>query len=347
MKFRSFRQRLNAAFLLSSLVPTLLCSALLLQIFRFRMHSTQTQAAQQQLTAAEGALDRVSQGLQDTVTTLRRSPWVIDALLGEEADDARVNNALFEATEALRDYAVFHLYDISGTWRYSTRSAPSQKRLPTTWGALYAAAQTPGTVVSYASEDPSSQDTPALRCAALLSDAYGAPAGYLVMDFWENQLGELLGSLAGAQNELLLLDGHWRSVYCTQSTQVLTLGETLREQLLSGKALTGASDQFRYTVRQNKTTGLYLILQQPQLFTQGTLRLLYTVSALCALACVILSITLGLRLSHQVFEPIGRLHRAIRQVEKNNLQVRVPVPQDRQDELTELATQFNGCSRPN
>ena len=52
MKFRSFRQRLNAAFLLASLVPTLLCSALLLQVFRIRMGSTQTQAAQQQLTAA-------------------------------------------------------------------------------------------------------------------------------------------------------------------------------------------------------------------------------------------------------------------------------------------------------
>ncbi len=341
MKFRSFRQRLNAAFLLTSLVPTLLCSALLLQVFRLRMNATQTQAAQQQLTAAEGALDRVSQALQDTVTTLRRSPWVMDALLGEEADDAKVNNALFEATDSLRSYAVFSLYDISGTWRYSTRSAPSTRRLSTTWGALYAAAQAPGQVVSCASEDPSSQDAPAIRCAALLSDAYGAPAGYLVMDFWESQLGELLGSLAGAQNELLLLDNHWRSVYCTQSTQVLTLAETLRAQLLSGRALTGASDQFRYTVRQNEATGLYLILQQPQLFTPGTLRLLYTVSALCALSCVILSVTLGLRLSHQVFEPIGKLHRAIRQVEKNNLQVQVPIPEDRQDELTELATQFN------
>ena len=341
MKFRSFRQRLNAAFLLTSLVPTLLCSALLLQVFRLRMNASQTQAAQQQLTAAEGALDRVSSGLQEAVTTLRRSPWVIDALLGEEADDARVNSTLFDASDSLRRYAVFSLYDISGTWRYSTQSAPSSKTLPTTWGALYAAAQAPGKVVSSASEDPSSQDAPAIRCAALLSDAYGAPAGYLVMDFWESQLAELLGSLAGAQNELLLLDNHWRSVYCTQSTQVLTLAETLREQLLSGKVLTGASDQFRYTVRQNETTGLYLILQQPQLFTPGTLRLLHTVSALCALGCVILSITLGLRLSHQVFEPIGKLHRAIRQVEKNDLRVQVPIPQDRQDELTELATQFN------
>ena len=37
LHFSSFRQRLNAAFLAVSLAPLLLCSALLLQIFRFRM----------------------------------------------------------------------------------------------------------------------------------------------------------------------------------------------------------------------------------------------------------------------------------------------------------------------
>ena len=182
MKFRSFRQRLNAAFLLASLVPTLLCSALLLQVFRIRMGSTQTQAAQQQLTAAEGALDRLSQGLQEAAATLGRSPWVTGALLGEEGENANVNNVLFQATDALRSYAVFQLYDISGSCRYSTRSAPSAGSLPTAWGVLYAAAQAPGGLVFYPSEDPSSQEAPALRCAALLSDTYGAPAGYLVVD---------------------------------------------------------------------------------------------------------------------------------------------------------------------
>ena len=37
LHFHSFRQRLNAAFLAVSLAPLLLCSALLLQIFRFPM----------------------------------------------------------------------------------------------------------------------------------------------------------------------------------------------------------------------------------------------------------------------------------------------------------------------
>ena len=47
LRFSSFRQRLNAAFLAVSLVPLLLCSALLLQIFRLRMTADQQQNAQE------------------------------------------------------------------------------------------------------------------------------------------------------------------------------------------------------------------------------------------------------------------------------------------------------------
>ena len=341
MRFRSFRRRLNAAFLAGSLIPTLLCSVLLLQTFRLRMHSNLQQTAQQQLTAAQAALDRVESGFERTLDALQGSTLVTQALFDEKAEDAKVNNQLFEATEDLRSFGAFHLYDITGLLRYSTQSAISAQRLPTDWGVLYAAAQRPGSLVFRAAEDPSSQDEPQLRWAALLQDAYGAPVGYLVIDMWESQLGALLGGLAGAQNELLLLDRHWRPVYCTQSAQILTLSQTLRTQLLSGRSLTGASDEFLYTVSCHPATGLYLVLQQPQIFTRGTLRLLYTVSALCALGCVILSIFLGLRLSRQVFEPIGRLHRAIRRVEKNDLQARVTLPENQSDELTELAVQFN------
>ena len=46
LRFSSFRQRLNAAFLAVSLVPVLLCSALLLQIFRLRMTADQQQNAE-------------------------------------------------------------------------------------------------------------------------------------------------------------------------------------------------------------------------------------------------------------------------------------------------------------
>lgn len=341
LRFRSFRQQLNAAFLAVSLIPLLLCSVLLVQIFQLRMASDARQNAQQQLAAALDALDSVHTGFQGIVDTLDSDRLVTQALFDEQAEDTKVYEQLFQATESLRSYAAFHLYDISGNWRYSTQSAPEEKTLSTNWGILYRAAQTPGVVVYSASEDPASLSAPLLQAGALLTDPYGAPMGYLTMELGSTQLTALLGGLAGAQNQLLLLDECWRPVYCTQSGRALALADTLRTQLLDGKALTGSSDNFVYTAAGDAATGLTLVLQQPRVFTRGTLRLLYTISALCALGCVILSIVLGLQLSRQIFDPIGRLHRAIRRVEKNDLEVQIPIPADRENELTDLARQFN------
>lgn len=335
--FRSFRRQLNAAFLAVSLIPLLLCSVLLIQIFRLRIRSDTRQAAQQQLSAASAALETIHGQLQSAAARLEEEPLVVQALFREEAEDSKVYECLFTATESLRSYGAFHLYDISGAWRYATQAPPQSRSLPTSWGILRQAAQTPGNVVYCAAEDGSTL----LRAAAMISDPHGAPVGYLVMEQDSAQLSALLGSLAGAQNQLLLLDAHWRPIYGTQAAQAQALAEALRSRLLSGKTLDGASDNFLFTAAQVPDSGLYLILQQPQVFTRGTLQLFYTVGALCALGCILLSIFLGLQLSRQIFEPIGRLHRAIRQVEKNDLAVQVPIPDRQENELTELARQFN------
>ena len=72
LHFHSFRQRLNAAFLAVSLAPLLLCSALLLQIFRFRMTADQQQNAQQQLSSACHALNTMQDGILSAAESLQR-----------------------------------------------------------------------------------------------------------------------------------------------------------------------------------------------------------------------------------------------------------------------------------
>ena len=322
LRFSSFRQRLNAAFLAVSLVPLLLCSALLLQIFRLRMTADQQQNAQQQLDGACYAVDTMHEGLASAAAALQKSRTVLRALSGGRADSA-------------------DLYDADGTLRYSTQTAPEEQMLSTSWGVLQEAAQEePGVIVYCASGNPLDLDEPVLRAAARLT-MDGQTAGYLVAAMYESHFRTLLDAMAGAQNALLVMDRFWHGIYCSQQAQVLTLSNALRGQLLAGRALTGLSDNFLYTARQSGTTGLYLVLQQPQVFTRGTLRLLYTVSALCALGGAAVSIFLSLQLSRQMFRPIGRLHDAISQVGQNDLQVQVAIEEDRRDELSELAQQFN------
>lgn len=337
--FRSFRRRLNRAFLAVSLIPMLLCATLMLEIFRSRMESSAREASQYHLAAGVEALDTLSGGLSQVMGQLSRDPVVCQALFREEAEDSQVYDRLFSATEPLRGQARFDLYDISGTFRYSTQAAPEKTHRKTGWGILRQAAQAGPNTLVYAASDGLDGDAP-LLAAALLADGYGAPVGYLVISLSDAQLGALLADYAD-QGTLALLDGHWHSIYCTQPEQGGAIAGALRGQLLGGKALTGAGPDSDCLVARHEETGLTLALEWPRAFTQSTWNLLYTVGILCALVCVGVSVILGLQLSRQMYRPIDALHRGFRQVEKNNLHIQVSLPKGQRDELTELTEQFN------
>ena len=334
----SFRKRLFAGFLIVSLVPLLICSAMLLQIFRLRMTSSADTQSEQALDESILALDKLDAGIRGAVQALRGNRTVSQALFDERAEDTLVNGQLFRASGEAKNFARLDLYDISGLWRYSTQTAPASLRLPTSWGILYEAAQAAENELVYiAGEQPSSDAV--LQGAALLTDAYGAPMGYLVISVSPAGLQSLLGGKAGAQNVLAVLSRYWRPVYCTNDTLGDQLAARLRAQLLSGGTLSGLSEDYVYRIRRHGATGLCVVLQQPQVFTRSTMRLLYTVSISCALICIGVCVVMSFQMSRQLFRPIGQLHNALQQVGKNNLEVHVPVLQS--DELGELAQQFN------
>ena len=112
--FHSFRQRLNAAFLAVSLVPMLICSALLLQIFRLRLQTDASETAQTQLDSISQSFDALHEGFQEVLDSLQTNSLVTKALFDGTAEDSEVYTQLFSATESVRSFARFDLYDISG-----------------------------------------------------------------------------------------------------------------------------------------------------------------------------------------------------------------------------------------
>ena len=84
LHFHSFRQRLNAAFLAVLLAPLLLFSALLLQIFRFRMTADQQPHAQLQLSIACHAVNAMHECILSAAESLQRDGLVTQALAGAQ-----------------------------------------------------------------------------------------------------------------------------------------------------------------------------------------------------------------------------------------------------------------------
>ena len=334
----SFRGRLFGAFLVVSLVPLLVCSAMLLQIFRLRMTNDARREMAGQLETVSRGLDAAFEAFGQAAGGLEGNSILARALAGGGGEDTLVYQELFEATGQARGKARFDLYDLEGHWRYSTDLRGED--LPTDWGVLRAARESGGGLAYRACEDVSDSSAPLLRGAALLHGPGGEPAGYLTVSLYYSHFHQLLEGSYSSRNDLVLLSRYWRPVYCVQPSLADSLAGRLRRELLSGQGLRETSEGFFHAVAWNEASGLYLVLQRPQVFTQETMNLLYTVSLTCAVVCVAISVLMSLRLSRQLFRPIQRLHRGIGEVVQNNLDVQV-VPEG-DDELGELAQRFNG-----
>ena len=332
----SFRKRLTGAFLAASLIPLLLCSVLMVQLARLRMTSQAQDTAQSQAEALCGAVRAVDDTLLDAAAALGRSTLVSSALAEGRGESTRVYNEFFRATTLPREYSGLSLYDLSGRRLYFTRGG-GEPSLSTNWGILYAAAHAgPGQTVFMASEDPEDMTSPLLQGAVLLR-AEGRELGYLVMDIYYTDFPRIFQGTYGAQSDFLLLSPFFRPVYASQSSLNEQVVQTLRGQLLAGKA--PSSGDYLYHIVQEPATGLFLVLRQGQVFPGNTLGQFYLVCASCALVCVAASVILSLTLSRQISSPVGKLQEAIALVERDDLNVQVS-PTD-QDELGQLAMEFN------
>ena len=336
----SFRRRLFAGFLAASLIPTLACSAMMLQVFRLRMAGEAEREMAEHLAAASAALDTAFDAFSQAASRLQGSAIAARALAGDGAEeDTLVNGELFAAAGEARGYAAFDLYDLGGRRRYSTRQTAGEAALPTGWGVLHAAAEQGEPLRFTACGDVTDTESPLLQGAVTLTGAGDRETGYLVVSVYYAGFRQLLEGKYGAQNELVLLSPYWRPVYCVQPSLADALAPRLRGRLLAGRELDDPAEAVLYAAARHEKSGLYLVLRRPQVFTAETIRLLHTVSLGCAVVCVALSVCMGLALSRQMFRPIQRLRQGIGEVEHDNLDVCVPA--EGEDELGELAGRFN------
>lgn len=334
---RSFRTRLFIAILAASLIPLLICSALLLQVFRIRMTAASQADAEESLNSAQEVLDGLYLDFNAAAAAISMDQTVTDAAKRSVTNSSEVYGRFLDLTTQLHANACVELYDSGGHWLYSTRNLRGGD-MAVNWGALYAARRSGESVFMQPDDDVSG--APLLIGAAPLRTRSGDTAGYLVAKFYQSDLDRAFSGAADSSEDILLLSAYWRGIYCTQDALLEPMSEALRARLLSGGDLNSYDAEFSYTVGHSEGTGLYIVLSQPRLFTTSTMRLLYTVSISCALICLTISIFMSFTLSRELFRPVKRLHSAIEEVASHN-NLDVYVQPEHKDELGELAERFN------
>ncbi len=328
MKNLSFRNKLLLAFLLIGVVPLLICTVLMLNIFRVTLAGNARDAAEAELDGAVGSFDSLLHGGTEVLDALSCDRLICSELAQPGAAASQsVYDALYSLSSELRGQADFALYSSDGALLFTTGTG-SADELNVHWGLLNSAAGSDGAV--FAGSGGSFQ------AAKAVSDSSG-PIGYAVMSLNRAQLDELFSAYVGTGG-LLLLDPYWDCVYSSQNADGETLAPLLRDRLLSGQSLSDGSGSEFY-VAESATSGFVLLYVQPEPVADWVMRLLYIVAAVTILICLALCALVSMRLSRQLFEPIRELNAAMGAVEEGRLDTRLEVRST--DEMGQLAGRFN------
>lgn len=333
MKNASFRQKLLTSFLAIGILPLLICTLLMLNIFRLSLTRSAADAAETQLDAMSGELSGLLSDCETVMEKLCAEPAVAAALDRSELDEQRVYSVLYRAAAPVLGGASLSVYGADGRQLYSTSSQPASGSLSPRWGLLAAAAD--GAVVY---RGASSKSSACIQAACAVRRG-SVPLGYVVADVTAAQLTALFDGQYTATSRLLLLDPFWDQVYASSDLPAKTLAARLRSQLLAGQALSDSHGAYDYFVRQEPRSGFCLVLQQPKPMTEGTAELMYLVAGLSLLLCLGLCVLASMRVSRQLFEPIRALNSAMREVEEGNLNVQLD--NRRIDEMGQLSGRFN------
>lgn len=330
---RSFKNRIFITVLLVTLVPMLLCDVFIMQISMRRSGDMLYAQAQSELDTAAGIIDSALDTVDGVTAKLAGSSVIRSALhRGRESD--LLYQLMYRETENLNGFASIDVYDSDGARIYAGSLDSEAGSLPVYWGVLRAARECEGQTMQANGAD-------GLVIARAVYGSDGEVSGYVLVRIPQGGFGALLGDSFGEQNDVFLLDGTWRQIYCSDSIRADETISSLRAQLLSGAALGGGD--YNVYLRQSPDTGFTLALRQPKVYTREVMATVYSTCAAMGILCLLLGLLCAWLLSRYLSKPVNELDEAMKRVEKGDYAAELS--SDREDEMGRLTASFNRMTR--
>lgn len=330
---RSFKNRIFITVLLVTLVPMLLCDVFIMQISMRRSGDMLYAQAQSELDTGAGIIDSALDTVDGVTAKLAGSSVIRSALhRGRESD--LLYQLMYRETENLNGFASIDVYDSDGARIYAGSLDSEAGSLPVYWGVLRAARECEGQTMQANGAD-------GLVIARAVYGSDGEVSGYVLVRIPQGGFGALLGGSFGEQNDVFLLDGTWRQIYCSDSIRADETISSLRAQLLSGAALGGGD--YNVYLRQSPDTGFTLALRQPKVYTREVMATVYSTCAAMGILCLLLGLLCAWLLSRYLSKPVNELDEAMKRVEKGDYAAELS--SDREDEMGRLTASFNRMTR--
>ena len=328
----SFRNRLFVTLLLATLLPLLLCDVVMMRIIITRNERALAEQASAGLARLHEDMDWLLDELESAADCLAANTAVHSALRRGDNDSRLLYQVLYQNTGQMREYARFDIYDRFGQCRYSTDNVVAEEQLDPAWGVLYSAGKSRGLVYRSGAEQ-------GLLAARAVRTYDGRVLGYVVMGVEQAGFDRLLGSHIDTGSDLILVDGLWHNIYCSQSSRAEEMVQSLKDRLLAGQALTGERDECNYCVEPLERDGFCLVLKQPKTYTATVKQSIEVVSLLTGILCLLLCLWTAWALSRYLSKPVHEMDEAMGRVEKGEYDVSIQT--DASDEFARLAASFN------
>lgn len=338
---RSFKRELLFSFILVAILPLLICSFFMIQLFRAKIEMDHQTEIAMGLSRVENSLSVFFDKLDVISRELNRNELVVQTLYEKNEENRnKTYQALYASTSELRRVAQFELYSIGGICKYSTSTRTLNTKLPTYSGILKAAADQPDElIIRGVNEYTSASKDILLRSARTIIDNSGNSIGYIVAAMKSADFENLLEDTYSPRDSIVILDRQWHTIFSTEPAKEKLIGPMLRERLMKGEDLTDLSKENNFHVSPLGSTGFYIVLQRDEIFTTDISKTIYSVCAVMTLLSLLLCIVVSVKISNNLAKPIHTITKAMHEVEEGYLDTRIET--ERIDEFGGLAIKFN------
>ena len=339
----SFKNRVFFMCLLTTLVPLLISSVVMVHIFTMSLNRQSEGTAKQQITEISERFSRLLEDCENTCAELTADGSAAWNLIDNTTIEIQKGMylSLYQAVQEIYGHAQCSVYDAGGRLRFTTDTLPREGKLPVYWGLLRKASQNEG--MTYYRTDPYlavTNPSILMQGAYSLENPHGARTGYVVLDFTRDNFDNVFSGFYSLTDTILILDDHRKPVYCSRpdysEAQISgIIAELMKPQ---GTAEAGKGAQ-QYLCLREPERGFYVILCRQAPISAPAVRMMGTVVLALSLLSLALSLVISEALARHITRPVSRLDKAIAKVKDGDLSIQVKVKTN--DELGRLTESFN------
>lgn len=338
----SFKLRVLLGCLLVAILPLLLCSFVILNVFETTLSRVTLWEGARLAEQATAQLHNLFTACEEAGRRVSQNKTLADELLSHPAENRAplLYQELYRAGTGSPASMRLFLYDSGGQCRYTTESSGNGAPLSLDWGVLRQARQSSGMVYCDVESYLEPENGTLLRTAQAVRTNGGALVGYLVIELTETSFQKVFEGMDSTRNDLYIGDRFLSPVYSTLSAGAQEQLEQLRREYMStGKLVRVPGSDSLYHMAIEPLSGCHILLEQPTHITSAALQLMNRISLAATVACLLLCLLISYLLSRSLTRPVQQLNEAMERVKAGDLNVRVDT--QRTDELGQLTQSFN------